>query len=262
MKRFLAVLAIAITVLGVSSPAFTSPRAADSTCTTSDVNGGCGPYLYPAITNSNGYNVSVIQDGWNCDSNCISQTLTATDPGNWSVTAVDAAGNGAVETYPDVQALYTGVGNTSPPISSFNHIYSSFAETMNTTPGTIAEAGYDIWTNNYNSDVMVWVDTANRNMGGASELASATFFGQQFNLWRYGGYGGELIWILNGNEQSGTVHLKVMLTWLENHHYIPAGDGISQMDFGWEICSTGGVPETFQVSNYTLNTSPADGSFG
>jgi hypothetical protein len=30
---------------------------------------------------------------------------------------------------------------------------------------------------------------------------------------------------------------------------------ISQIDFGWEICSTGGAPETFSLSQYGIKAS-------
>jgi hypothetical protein len=39
--------------------------------------------------------------------NCGPQTLTSHGPGNWSVTANQAAGNTAVLTYPDTQQLFT-----------------------------------------------------------------------------------------------------------------------------------------------------------
>jgi hypothetical protein len=48
-----------------------------------------------------------------------------------------------------------------------------------------------------------------------------------------------------------------MLRWLVRHHYESRTTRIGQVDFGWEICSTGGVRETFKVTNYTLRTKRA-----
>jgi len=31
---------------------------------------------------------------------------------------------------------------------------------------------------------------------------------------------------------------------------------ISQVNFGWEICSTGGIAETFNVTDYSLTATP------
>jgi hypothetical protein len=35
----------------------------------------------------------------------------------------------------------------------------------------------------------------------------------------------------------------------------PGNDKLGQVNFGFEICSTAGVPETFTVSNFTLASS-------
>jgi len=50
------------------------------------------------------------------------------------------------------------------------------------------------------------------------------------------------------------VHLLALLRWLQRHGFAAAGAVIGQVDFGWEICSTGGKPETFTVSRYTLRS--------
>ena len=54
--------------------------ASEPVCVTSAAKGSCGPYLYPAITGSDGSNTTVGQDVWNPISGW-SQTLYATNPG-------------------------------------------------------------------------------------------------------------------------------------------------------------------------------------
>ena len=90
-------------------------------------------------------------------------------------------------------------------------------------------------------------------------MATATFGGsngvpqQNWTLCKWGG--SELIWYLtSGNEQSGTVDILSMLTWLESHGYLPAGSGLNQIDYGFEICSTTGA-ETFTVSQFSIKSS-------
>jgi hypothetical protein len=62
-----------------------------------------------------------------------------------------------------------------------------------------------------------------------------------------------LIWKLTGgNEQSGTVDILAMLNWLVSHGYLPTDSTLGLVGYGWEICSTGGQNETFQVSNFSL----------
>jgi hypothetical protein len=194
------------------------------------------------------------------------QTLTAYNPGSWSVVAnSQPAGSTAVQTYPDTQQIYTQPDDTPVPLSSFGSITSSFTEKMGAASGTSAEAAYDIWlgqnsSTNYADEVMIWNDQANRGTcGGATVKTTATFGGsngvpqQNWTLCEYGG--SELIWYLTGgNERSGTVDILSMLTWLESHSYLPAGSGLNQIDYGFEICSTPDA-ETFTVSQFSIKSS-------
>jgi hypothetical protein len=194
------------------------------------------------------------------------QTLTAANPGSWSVVAnAGPSGSTAVQTYPDTQQIYTRQDNTPDPLSGFSSIISSFAENMNAVSGTSAEAAYDIWvgqgsSSNYADEVMIWNDQANRGTcGGATVQANADFGGssgvpeQNWTLCKWGS--SELIWYLTGgNEKSGSVDVLSMLTWLESHGYLPAGSGLNQIDYGFEICSTPGA-ETFTVSQYGIKSS-------
>jgi hypothetical protein len=240
------------------SPTDTSPSPSPSptgpACVTSAPSGSCGPYTYPQITGSDGQNTSVGQDVWNRIPGW-SQTLHATDPGNWYVTANMPAGNTAVVSFPNTGQNIDWVNGAPPPLSSYTSIYSSFAENMHGTSGTSAEAAYDIWLNNWGNEVMIQHDIVNR--GTCPVLATAAFGGsggvpvQDWNLCKYGS---ELIWQLSGSgEQSGSVDILAMLTWLVSHGYLPQGSGLTAISYGFEICSTGGQPETFQVSRFSIS---------
>ena len=260
--RWLSALILTLAVAGVPATeagALTrsvQPAGGSVTCTTSAPSGNCGPYSYAPITNSNGYNTYVANNKWGCGNpdQCGLQTVRANSPGNWQVTSNQAARNTAVLTYPDIQQLFTKTTGADPPIASFHAIYSHFAESMHATAGTIAQAAYDIWLSNTKGpdEVMIWLDNHGRGSGGATRVGHATIFGQPFTVYRYGS--GEIIFSLDHNEQTGTVHILATLWWLQQHGYVSAGAGIGQVDFGWEICSTGGNPETFTVSAYTLRS--------
>ena len=259
--RWLPALILALAVAcapataALARPAPSAPPGTAWRCTTAAPSGACGPYSYPAITKSNGYNTYVANNMWGCGSgNCGPQTVRANTPGDWQVTSNQAARNTAVLTYPDVQQLFTGTTGNGPAISSFRLIRSRFTETMPpAAAGTIAEAGYDIWTS-YSSDIMIWVDNQGRGTGGAAVIGHATIFGQAFTVLQYGGTGGEIIFSLDHNEHTGTVHILATMRWLQAHRYVKATATIGQVDFGWEICSTGGHPETFTISQYWLHT--------
>jgi hypothetical protein len=241
-------------------PAPTGPK-----CVTTEAKGSCGPYGYSEITGSAGSDTFVLNDMW-APNKGTTQTLTAYNPGTWSVVAnAGPAGNTAVQTYPDTQQIYTRTDNTPNPLSGYSSIISSFTEQMPAAAGLSAEAAYDMWlgqsgSSNYADEVMIWNDQVNRGTcGGASVQATASFGGsngvprQNWTLCKYGG--SELIWYLTGsNESSGTVDILAMLTWLESHHYLPAGSGLNQIDYGFEICSTPG-PQTFTVSQYGIKSS-------
>jgi hypothetical protein len=67
-------------------------------------------------------------------------------------------------------------------------------------------------------------------------------------------YGTELIWQLpaSASEQSGSVDILAMLTWLTSHRYLPSDSALWAIDYGWEICSTGGADENFQVRSFSV----------
>jgi hypothetical protein len=245
-----------------SSP---GPSPTGPACVTSAGNGNCGPYSYRPISNSNGYTTYVGNNMWGCgNGSCGPQTLTAYQPGTWSVMSTQASGNTAVLTYPNVQQLFTKTTNTDPAISAFTSITSDFTETMNSQAGTDAEAAYDLWLSDTSgpNEVMIWVDNAGRGSGGARRIGAATIGGQAFTVYQYGG--GEIIFSLDQNEQSGTVDILTTLKWLQSHGLASAGARLGQVDFGFEICSTGGNPEKFAVSRYMLTSTcgPAGGCFG
>ena len=243
-----------------STPAQASPSAVASTtssapastssCTTSAAQGSCGPYTYPQMQGTSTA-PTVNNDVWSPISGW-QQTLHANNPGDWGVTANMPAGNTAVVSYPSNEATY---GERS--LSSFSKITSSFSETMNATSKTSAWAAYDIWGNNWGYEVMIQHDFANN--GACSYVATADFGGSNgvpVQKWGLCQYGTELIWKLtSGSEQSGSVDILAMLTWLESHGYLPSNSTLTAIGYGWEICSTGGANENFQVNSYSITES-------
>jgi hypothetical protein len=232
---------------------------AGAVCVTSAAKGSCGPYLYPGITDSDGSNTTVGQDVWNPISGW-SQTLYATNPGNWYATANLPADNTAVVSYPNIGESYD-----SNPLTGFSAIYSSFSENMNPTAATRAEAAYDIWLNNWNNEVMIQHDMVNRGGPCGPVLATVSFGGNggvPVQSWILCQYGSEVIWQVAGSgnvygEHSGSVDILAMLTWLVNNQgYLPQGSSLTAIGYGFEVCSTGGVDENFQVESFTLTSSP------
>ncbi len=81
--------------------------------------------------------------------------------------------------------------------------------------------------------------------------------------WHLCVFGSVLDWKLGADdgaqkqsESSGSVDILAMLEWLETNGYLPARSIWTGVGQGWEICSTGGQPETFLESGYSLTFRP------
>ena len=151
------------------------------------------------------------------------------------------------------------------PISAMSQLASSYAESRRITArlslsgrgtcGSVTSLGYA-------DEVMVWVDTNGRCNGGSfgTQLhAPVTIAGQEWTPHRYPN-SSEFIWTLDGSgtcaqQASGTVDLLALLKWMQANGYAAPGATVSIVDGLWEICSTGGQPETFTVSKYSLTAS-------
>jgi hypothetical protein len=254
-RRLLALLAAAAIAGGVSI--FAAASALADTCTTSAAMGQCGPYNDSQINSLDEPTVS--QDVWSPIPGW-QQTLHATNPGNWHVVANMPAGNTAVVSFPD-----TGANYNEKPLSSYGSIVSSFSET---SPGAGArrqnnyDTGFDLWLNHWNNEVMIQMDNyGSQSVGTCSYLARVIFGGahgvpvQHWGLCRFGS---ELIWQLTqGHERTGSVDILSMLTWLEDARYLPAASTVTAFSYGFEICSTGGQNETFQLNSFSIIATPA-----
>jgi hypothetical protein len=229
---------------------------------------------------SNGYNEYVANNCW-ADPAC-KQTLSASSGPDWQVTANEPAGNGSVMTGPEIQQQANNwcaaekvwdsqtqygcsdEGNT--PLTALASLTSTYTESIPHNSQTIAEAAYDIWTS-YPNDIMIWNDTVNRcnsgAFGGTTLATGVVIGGNTYDVYRYGGAGAEIIFVLEGSGGAGTcaqvpsgsADLLGVLSWVSAH--VTPITYISLIDYTFEICSTGGSPETFALSGYSLSGGPS-----
>jgi len=87
-------------------------------------------------------------------------------------------------------------------------------------------------------------------------VGTTVIYGQKFTVWSSpgtsGGYPtGPFTLVINRNETSGRVHILSAFRALEAMKLIPTTSGLNDIEFGWEICSTGGHPEDFDVTSYS-----------
>jgi hypothetical protein len=243
-------------------PSLTQPPGGKLWSTTGNTN--LGPFNYPPITASpvfGGGNTWVRPNEWNIGYlPSTQQTTYAYNPGDWRVVANLPAGNTAVITGPDTQQDMYNSHQVDPAISGFTEIKSTYSVTMPQSSAIDAEANYDMWLNHWSTEVMIWTDTEKQRPAG-SEGSTYTIGGATYNFWSRSGTKrgyprGPFSFVLTQNQPSGSVDILAVLQWLINKKYIPTSSGLTDVEFGFELCSTGGVPQAFTVNNYTLTAIP------
>jgi hypothetical protein len=190
-------------------------------------------------------------DAWN--GNHGPQTLHACSSSSWYAVSNQPDDGGAVETYPDTEYDVGGRGSTPRAISTFSSVTSSFAEQAPAVGQW--DAGYDIWTNNWGGEVMIW-NQASSSLNGIyppGDCVPVTIAGVGYCEWNHGGYGTEVILERDTQVASGSVDILATLKWLETQGLIKATDTLTQIEYGIEVSSTAGGPQTFVVSNFTVN---------
>jgi hypothetical protein len=234
-------------VPATSSPApSTSAPAPSSSSPTASPTGAqnwawCSSDAFGTFNTSDGFDL--YNNEWNSSANPGPQKICGNSGHDWQVTSTQRAKNTEVLTYPSVQKNYP-----NRALSSFTSMTSSYAENMNATAGTDAEAAYDIWINDLNKEVMFWVDDHGQTPAG-TKVATVTLGGLTWDYYQESGY---YAFVLNHNATSGTVDLLAGIKYLISRGVLSSSDKLWQVNFGWEICSTAGVPQTFTMSNFTL----------
>ena len=154
-------------------------------------------------------------------------------------------------------------GGTTKTISQFSSITSTFSENFPAAGGW--DAGYDLWTNNWTNETMIW----NQWAGGQSfwpsqATTSLTLNGVPYTFVCNGSAsacstGGdhsqaELMFFRQTQVTSGSVDLLAAFQWEVAHGYANATDVPTQLEYGVEVCYTSGS-ETFPMTGLTMSVS-------
>ena len=226
-----------------------------------------GPFVptWTGLTDTTGSVADVLIDNgvWNPKAPLSAQTLNANSPNNWQVTTNIANGNTEVLTFPYVGADFINQSGNTFPLSSYTQITSSFSESMPTGTGTLSHAMFDIWLNNWNTEVMIQFD-----FSALSTIEEGTVVGNV----SFGGSNGVPVqnWtqVTEGrtpnsfclsdtshnpvSEQVASVDILAMLLHMQSSGHLPTPSYLWQIGCGWEMQSTGGHAETYTWSGWTL----------
>ncbi len=261
----------------VSSGSVCEITGADSICPSSGLyyDTSLSPTTWGQITQN---------DVWNPPSTW-SQTMYTTSPGDWYIEAnFPTDTSGAIHTYPSAAIQYYEDGQTNDPnptLDSFSEIVGSFSETApSASTGTVSDIGYDMWFNDWASEVMIQHQNINTDVctDWTTVIATDVQFGGSngvpvgyWNLCQNGTFGSsnpELIWQYYApsgsktfGESSGSVDIYSMLKYLEGNDIcktasgttdcLPAGSTLTQFGYGFEISTTDGTTQQFTVNSLT-----------
>lgn len=212
--------------------------------------GTCGLYSYAGI---NGTDVAsaawVGQNDWsNSTPPVYKSTLYANSPASWKVSVVVSNPSGAVLSFPNAGWYEQGTVDSVDESSAWNIA-------MPTSPSlAIGWAAYDLWFNNWADEVMIQVDLSVNSNYDCQSTAETTFAGQPWHLCVFGS---EKVWKPGTDDShlrsvaSGSIDVRPMIEWLEQHGQIPAGSTWTAASFGFEIPSTYGNLHTFTVKSLT-----------
>ena len=155
---------------GTSAPrsTATAPTSAlAATCTTSVAKGQCGPYKFPqtqdeppqGIAGTTGA-ITVGNNVWSEPSGSWSQTLNVASPASWDVVANFPAGETSVRSFPNTGQTQDWINGTKLPaaLSTWSSMVSSYSVSLNANSGTVVEAAYDLWLDDWNKEVMIQAD--------------------------------------------------------------------------------------------------------
>jgi Flp pilus assembly protein TadB len=188
-----------------------------------------------------------------------SQTIWAFSYRNWGVESNQSVTPGVT---PIPVKAFPYVGRRYPKhltYAKLRFLRSGFRTLVVPAPGLHVAAAYKIWLDGHSTEVTVQVN----NHGLASvgrNIGQITFYFSKFDVWQISK--NHYAFTLKGPQLiNGNVHLLSALRWLVHHHppgshssYLSRHANLSEVDFGWEIASTGGTSQDFDVTGYSLSS--------
>src|SRR6185312_11697084 len=102
-------------------------------------------------------------------------------------------------------------------------------------------------------EVRMWVNNKNRLPAGHKLHKASIIYGRKFTVWQKGPDSYTFV-LAGAQEIKGRAHLLSALRFLVENRKLSRSDTVSEVDFGWEIVSTGGSPQDFGATNYSVSS--------
>lgn len=237
------------------TPAPATPPAQAPTQPAPPSSSACTNYVWSSSNfhgswNTNGYLVE--NNVWN-DGEAGPQSIYACAWNNWYIVS-NQPGSGtddSVKSYPATKKI------VDIPLNNMNTVTSSWSVATPSAGGQVSpnskqwNTAYDIWLDNYSTEVMVWNNwTANwQYWYGVYHGVDVTIDGVAYHAYYDGS---DVMWFVRaGVANSGTVNLKAILQWAVGQGWLQNNQRINQIEYGFEVMYTG-TPTRFDLLNYSL----------
>jgi hypothetical protein len=181
------------------------------------------------------------------------QTISACSWHQWSIDS-NQPGTGtddSVKAYADTQL------NGSWPLSTLTSLPSTFEVTVPAGGGTVPTVGkqwnaaYDLWLDNFGTEVMVW-NTWTMNWQywwNTYNGTTITIDGVAYHAYT----NGSGIWFIRDQVTDiGSVDIGHILQWAVSVGWLKSTQTLNTVEYGFEVAYTG-EPTTFMLNDYTLS---------
>lgn len=259
---------VVYTYVGTTVPTTPPPTTPTTTPTSTPTNpaGACENPAYTSSAresngvggyNDGGYHIS--NNIWNTDDPVGPQTISVCNYHNWSVVSNQPgnADNDSVKSYPDVQKPVKISMANVPDINTSWKVNTPSVTGNTTGKGQQWNAAYDLWLNNFDSEIMVWTNwNANwqywyNQYGGEMK----TIDGVEYYVYHKPASGGNAsgIWFVRkSGVNQGSLNLKPLLDFAKTKTWVTNTDTLEYIEYGFEIMYTG-APTRFDVLDYSVN---------
>lgn len=233
-----------LALTGTTSPA----SAATSTCaspvyTTTQTNGTWSHGVY-----------TVANDMWNSSNYSMSQRLRVCSRSRWTADVrVANPTDTAVKTYPNSHRDYHNwTTGSEPRLSTFRMLRTTWAAR---TPNVgVYDAAYDIWINGVpgKNEVMIWTNNHGQAPLG-KRVGKISFDNVSWQIWSTPNHS-YIAFVPSKRLTHGTLGLLTPLNYLARRGWLGAHPTLGQVDYGFEVVSTGGKQVRFATTAFSVES--------
>lgn len=229
---------------------FTTPAGVNTGVGGTGTDGMCAN---PVFTSAGRQGTWTAPDGLYVNNNAWSnsagqQTINVCSAKSFSVTSSQPATT-SVKTYPSVAWNF----DFTPRIGSFTSIDSTFGESIPNTGHW--DAAYDMWTDDWNNEIMIWNNQHGQDPAPPGSVPF-TVDGVNYHVWKDGS---DFVAVyMDTPVKSGSLSILDVFHWLIAHGYMKSSDTLTAIGYGVEISESSPLPETFNITDFSLHTTGTD----